>query len=70
MVAAESGVMTERWYGARRRGRYRVRDWATYDRALTRRGDVTVRVSPDAVRDGSTRRADPPDRGAVMASVA
>jgi len=36
----------------RRRGpraRYRVRDWAAYDRALARRGDITVWVSPDAV---------------------
>jgi DDE family transposase len=33
----------------RRRARYRVRDWAAYDRALVRRGDITVRVSPGAV---------------------
>ena len=35
----------------RRRGRarYAVRDWGAYDRALTRRGDVTVWVSPEAV---------------------
>lgn len=36
----------------RRRGlraRYRVRDWAAYDRALARRGDITAWVSPDAV---------------------
>ena len=26
-----------------------MRDWAAYDRALVRRGDITVRVSPDAV---------------------
>jgi hypothetical protein len=26
-----------------------VRDWAAYDRALARRGDITVRISPDAV---------------------
>ncbi len=31
------------------RARYRVRDWATYDRALVRRGDITVWVSPEAV---------------------
>ncbi len=42
----------------RRRGRarYAVRDWAAYDRALARRGDIRVWVSPDAVagwhRDG------------------
>ncbi len=29
--------------------RYRVRDWAAYDRALARRGDITVWVSPEAV---------------------
>ncbi len=35
----------------RRRGRarYAVRDWAAYDRALRRRGDTTVWISPDAV---------------------
>jgi hypothetical protein len=32
-----------------RRARYRVRDWAAYDRALARRGDIMVSVSPDAV---------------------
>ncbi len=32
-----------------RRARYAVRDWAAYDRALARRGDVTVWISPDAV---------------------
>ena len=32
-----------------RRTRYRVRDWAAYDRALARRGGITVWVSPDAV---------------------
>jgi transposase len=31
------------------RARYRVRDWAAYDRALVRRGDVTVWVSPEVV---------------------
>ena len=31
------------------RARYRGRDWATYDRALARRGDITVWVSPEAV---------------------
>ncbi len=34
---------------AGRRTRYKVRDWAAYDRALARRGDITVWVSPDAV---------------------
>ena len=29
--------------------RYRVRDWAAYDRSLVRRGDITVWVSPEAV---------------------
>jgi hypothetical protein len=31
------------------RARYRVRDWAAYDRALVRRGDITVWVSPEAI---------------------
>ena len=31
------------------RARYKVRDWAAYDRSLVRRGDVTVWVSPDAI---------------------
>lgn len=31
------------------RARYRVRDWAAYDRSLVRRGDITVSVSPEAV---------------------
>ena len=36
--------------GRRRpRARYRVRDWASYDRALARRGDMTVWVSPEAM---------------------
>src|SRR3712207_1160998 len=34
---------------AGRRARYRIRDWAAYDRALAPRGDITVWVSPDAV---------------------
>ncbi len=34
---------------AGRRARYRVRDWAAYDRALAGRGDITVWVSPEAV---------------------
>jgi hypothetical protein len=29
--------------------KYRVRNWASYDRALVRRGDVTVRLSPEAI---------------------
>ena len=29
--------------------KYRVGNWASYDRALVRRGDVTVWLSPDAV---------------------
>ena len=36
----------------RRRGpraRYQVRDWASYDRALVRRGDITVWISPEAI---------------------
>ena len=31
------------------RARYRVRDWASYDRALARRGDITVWLSPEVV---------------------
>jgi hypothetical protein len=30
------------------RARYKVRDWAAYDQALVRRGDITVWVSPEA----------------------
>ncbi len=29
--------------------KYRVRNWAFYDRALVRRGDVTVWLSPEAI---------------------
>mgnify|MGYP001424714102 CR=1 FL=1 len=29
--------------------RYRVRNWATYDRALAARGDITPWLSPEAV---------------------
>ena len=31
------------------RARYRVRDWAAYDRALARRGDIAVWISPEAI---------------------
>ena len=31
------------------RVRYRVRDWAAYDRALALRGDITVWISPEAI---------------------
>ena len=29
--------------------KYHVRNWASYERALVRRGDVTMWVSPDAI---------------------
>ncbi len=29
--------------------KYRVKNWASYDRALVQRGDVTVWLSPDAI---------------------
>ena len=29
--------------------KYRVENWASYDRALVRRGDVTVWLSPEAI---------------------
>ena len=29
--------------------KYRVRNWASYDRALARRGDITVWLSPEAI---------------------
>ena len=29
--------------------KYRVTNWASYDRALVRRGDVTVWFSPEAI---------------------
>ena len=35
--------------GRRPRARYRVRDWAAYDCALARRGDIMVWVSPGAI---------------------
>ncbi|MBK1662229.1 hypothetical protein CKO45_29010 [Paracraurococcus ruber] len=41
--------MAARRIRAGQRARYRVRDWAAYDRALTQRGDITVWISPDAV---------------------
>jgi hypothetical protein len=31
------------------RARYRVRDWAAYDRALAHRGDIAVWLSPDMI---------------------
>jgi hypothetical protein len=42
-------VMAQRGRRSGPRARYRVRDWAAYDRALARRGDITVWVSPEAV---------------------
>jgi hypothetical protein len=43
--------MAVRGRGTRRgsRPRYAARDWAPYDGALARRGDIAVRVSPGAV---------------------
>jgi hypothetical protein len=41
--------MAARRSRAGRRLRYRVRDWAAYDRTLAQRGDITPWVSPDAV---------------------
>jgi hypothetical protein len=32
----------------RPRARYKVGDWAAYDQALVRRGNITVWVSPEA----------------------
>ena len=43
--------MTARRSRGGQRARYRVRDWAAYDQALARRGDITVWVSPDALAD-------------------
>lgn len=42
-----AGLSRSRRHG--RRTRYVVRDWAAYDRALARRGDITVWLSADAV---------------------
>jgi hypothetical protein len=42
-------AMTVRGRRGGLRVRYKVRDWAAYDRALARRGDITVWVSPEAV---------------------
>jgi len=41
--------MSGRSGGRGRRARYVVRDWATYDRALRRRGDITVWISQEAL---------------------
>jgi hypothetical protein len=41
--------MAVRGRRGRPHARYRVRDWAAYDRALARRRDITVWVSPEAV---------------------
>ena len=30
--------------------KYRVTNWASYDRALVRRGDITVWLSPEAIK--------------------
>jgi hypothetical protein len=40
---------------AGRRALYRFRDWAAYDRALARRDDITVCVSPDVLAGWRTR---------------
>lgn len=42
-----AGLSRSRRHG--RRTRYVVRDWAAYDRALARRGDITVWLSADAI---------------------
>lgn len=47
--------MTARRCRAGRRARYRVRDWAAYDRALARRGDITLWVSPHVLAGWRTR---------------
>ncbi len=31
------------------KGRYRVENWSAYDAARRRRGDLTIRVSPEAI---------------------
>ena len=40
--------------------KYRVANWAAYNQALVRRGDVTVWVSSDADRLTEVRPAPPP----------
>jgi hypothetical protein len=47
--------MAARRSRTRRPARYRVRDWAAYHRALARRGDITVWLSPDVVAGWRTR---------------
>ena len=31
------------------KAKYRVQNWASYDRALVRRGDITIWLSPAAI---------------------
>ena len=44
--------------------KYRVANWPAYNRALVRRGDVTVWVSSDAIADWTPRRSG--RRGALL----
>ena len=63
--------MSEGSRGRRRQARYVVRDWATYDRAPTRRGDITVWTSQEALagwcaRAGRRTFSDPAIIAALM----
>lgn len=53
--------------------KYRVENWTEYDRALARRGDLTVRVSGEAVAawtlQASGRRGTQPKYFAVEAAL-
>ena len=49
--------------GGRPKARYRTRNWREYDRALIRRGDLTVWISPDVAwhaAEGTGKRGRPP----------
>ena len=52
--------------------KYRVKNWASYDRALARRGDVTVWLSPEAIATSKPRGREAGSRllfGAVAARI-
>ena len=37
--------------------KYRVKNWASYDRALVERGDITLWLSPEAIADWEPARS-------------
>ena len=44
----QTGWMKSRVHPTYKR-KYHVRNWASYDRALVRRGDITIWLSPEAI---------------------